>query len=78
MVISLRAKSHSFTERGGTCRHDHELLNLEAVTSMSTTVNNVKGRNWSHKLVSALSSKISKVVVKRLALSISSSAGYGQ
>ena len=75
MVICLGAKSHGLLERSGTSWHDHEFLNLEAVSSMSTTIDDVERWNRGHELVSALASELGQVVVKRNVLGICASSG---
>jgi hypothetical protein len=45
---------------------------------MSSTVDDVKRRNGGNKLVSALASELSKIVIERKVLGISTSSGYGQ
>lgn len=50
-------------------------MELELITSVSTTVDDVEGWDWHDELISALASQLSQVVVEWEASSISTSTG---
>ena len=64
-VVDLDASSNGLFEGSGPSWEDHEFLHLEAVASVSSTVDDVQGWDWHDELACWLSSKLSDVVVER-------------
>lgn len=77
-VVALNTHLEGLGERLGSGWQDHELLHFETVSSVSSSVDDVEGWNWSDVLVGSLSSEASQVLVERDAVGVSTSSGSGK
>jgi hypothetical protein len=77
-VINLNSDLKGLFERISTSGEDHKLLELKSISSVRSTINDVKRRNGHDKFISGLSSKSSQVLVERDISGMSSSSGDGK
>lgn len=81
-MINLNAGLEGLLEGRSASRQNHELLHLEAVASVSTTVDDVQGGHGHDELVGGLTSELGNVLVERNALGggtgSGSCEGHGQ
>ena len=50
MLIDLRTSFHGMSKWTSSSRQDHKLLHSDSISSVLSSVNNVKGRAWKHHL----------------------------
>lgn len=77
-MVDLDTEAERLLEGSGTSGQDHELLHLEAVAGVCTTVDDVERWDRHNELVSGLASQLSEVVVKRDSAAGSTSTCSGE